>query len=190
VKSAFENEVMGSQAAFRTLLSAMAYPGRVFTLAPEVAAPGPLSSATTATCLCLVDFETPVWLQAASEEARAYLRFHCGARLIQDACSASFAVITDAARLPSLAAFCPGEVEYPDRSATLIVQVPSLENGAPSTWTGPGIQTPQTARIAGLPLDFWGGWAASRELYPLGLDIFFTCGKQVLALPRTIEVRS
>jgi alpha-D-ribose 1-methylphosphonate 5-triphosphate synthase subunit PhnH len=135
---------------------------------------------------------TPLWLDAlaASDEVRSYFRFHCGVRLTEDPRAACFAVIADAARLPGLSVFHPGEVEYPDRSTTLIVQVASLREGPATTWVGPGIQSSSTVRIAGLPDGFWSSWKFNRELYPLGLDVFLTCGKEVMALPRTIEVES
>jgi alpha-D-ribose 1-methylphosphonate 5-triphosphate synthase subunit PhnH len=171
-------------------MSCVAHPGRIFTLDPSVSGPRPLNTATTACCLCLVDVETPLWLdpQAARDEVHAYFQFHCGARITRDPHAAGFAVVADAAKLPSLAVFHSGEVEYPDRSTTLIVQVPSLQSGSATTWVGPGIKTVSTVRIAGLPAGFWPGWKLNRELYPMGLDVFFTCADEVMALPRTIEV--
>jgi alpha-D-ribose 1-methylphosphonate 5-triphosphate synthase subunit PhnH len=190
MKVGFEDAVFGSQAVFRTLLSCMAHPGSSRILDPAVRGPGMLSPATTATCLCLVDFETPLWLDppAACDEVQRYFEFHCGARTVGDPGAAGFAVVAAAAQLPSLAVFCPGDVEYPDRSTTLIVQVPSLAEGPATVWSGPGIEFPRTVRIAGLSVGFWSDWDRNRELYPQGLDILFTCGSQVMALPRSIEV--
>ena len=186
----FRDPVFGSQAVFRALMSCVAYPGRIYTLDEPVCGPGMLDPATTAACLCLVDSDTPLWLDpgAHSDEVRTYLQFHCGAPLTDDPSAACFAVAADAARLSDLSVFHPGDVEYPDRSTTLIVQVSSLTGGAATTWSGPGIEATRVARIEGLPAGFWSGWEFNRALYPLGLDVFFACGKEVVALPRTIEV--
>lgn len=186
----FRDPVFGSQAVFRTLMSCVAYPGRIYTLDESVSGPGTLDPATTAACLCLIDSDTPLWLDAGarSGDVRTYFQFHCGAPLTDEPSVACFAVATEAAQLSDLTVFYPGDVEYPDRSTTLIAQVASLRGGAATTWSGPGIKTKAVTRIAGLPAGFWSSWELNRALYPLGLDVFFTCGREVMALPRSIEV--
>jgi alpha-D-ribose 1-methylphosphonate 5-triphosphate synthase subunit PhnH len=186
----FRDPVFDGQAVFRTLMSCVAYPGRIYGLDASVSGPEMLEPAITAACLCLIDSDTPLWLDPGARlgEVRTYFQFHCGASLTDDPSEACFAVATEPARLPDLAVFHPGDVEYPDSSTTLLVQVASLTAGPAMTWSGPGIKTTQVTRIAGLPAGFWSGWELNRALYPLGLDVFFTCGKEVMALPRTIEV--
>lgn len=190
LSSAFSNPVFDSQAVFRNLMSAVAYPGRVLTLDRAVDVPAPLAAATTALCLTLADFETPLWLDApsATDETIRYLRFHCGASLAGDMASARFAVIADPLAMPRLAEFHQGDVEYPDHSTTLVVQVPSLGSSPRTVWTGPGIKEREMVGVTGLPGWFWADWDLQREIYPLGVDVFFTCGNAVLGLPRTIRV--
>ncbi len=50
---------------------------------------------------------------------------------------------------------------FPDRSATLLTEVASLADGDTLTLRGPGIETTQVLRVAGLPADFRAGWRAN-----------------------------
>jgi hypothetical protein len=72
-----------------------------------------VSPAAAALVLALVDLETPLWLDppAASDEVRAFLRFHCGALLAAELDGARFALVTDPARMPSLGSFDAGQLE-------------------------------------------------------------------------------
>ncbi|MFX9600755.1 phosphonate C-P lyase system protein PhnH, partial [Acinetobacter baumannii] len=56
--------------------------------------------------------------------------------------------------MPPLAAFSLGSDEYPDRSTTLILQVPDLTGGNAWTLGGPGIRDRAALAIAGLPDGF------------------------------------
>lgn len=190
LKPAFADPVFDSQATFRRLMAALAHAGRRETLDRLRDAPAPLFPATAALCLTLTDFETPLWLDAAagSDAVRDYLKFHCGAPLVETAAAARFAVIADPASMPRFSAFDAGSEDYPDRSATLIIQVPSLTEGPERIWTGPGIRGSATSRIAGLPDWFWDDWRLERELYPRGLDVFFVADDTVIGLPRSIKV--
>src|SRR5215470_5239748 len=133
---------LDSQRIFRALLHAMAHPGRLTELVEIPAAPVPLSAAAAALCLALVDFETPLWLDgaAATPDVSEYLRFHCGAPLTPAPRSARFALIADPRAMPALSAFDPGSDEFPDRSATLVIQVASLAPGEGQRLAGPGIE--------------------------------------------------
>ncbi len=102
---------------------------------------------------------------------------------------AVFALITDAAQMPPLTAFAVGEAAYPDRSTTLIMQIPSLMQGPTVTLEGPGIETSISVAPAGLPAWFWPTWAANSARYPLGIDIFMADAQSIMGLPRTTKVR-
>jgi alpha-D-ribose 1-methylphosphonate 5-triphosphate synthase subunit PhnH len=179
-----------SQRFFRAMLEAYAHPGRILPLLEPPQAAGPLSRAATAILLTLVDRDTPLWLapSLATSGACEALRFHTGAPLVADKAKAAFAVVpADGA---SLDGFTVGTDRYPDRSATLIVEVPSLRDGPTTVWRGPGIADRVTVAAVGLPDRFWSEWAANRALLPCGVDIVFTAGGELLALPRSIAVES
>ena len=169
--------------AFRAALEAMARPGTIHTVA-GAQPPAPLSPAAGALILTLCDPETPLWLAPALDvpAVRDWITFHCGAPLVGRA-HAQFAV-GDWAALAPLGDFAIGTPEYPDRSATLIVQMPALApTGA--RLTGPGIRD-----AAHLSLPEIAPFAANRALFPLGLDFFFTAGREIAALPRSTKVET
>ncbi|HSV81006.1 MAG TPA: phosphonate C-P lyase system protein PhnH [Ramlibacter sp.] len=179
--------VHDAQRAFRIALSAMSRPATVHTLGapiPDV----PLGGAMARLLLALTDEDTPVWWQHAQPQLRQWLRFHTGARPVPAAGEASFAVITEAAALPELQSFQNGSLEAPEQSCTLLVEVPTLHGGLAVQTHGPGLRTQASLDIAGLPEGFWAEWQASHALFPQGVDIFFTCGDQVLGLPRTTRI--
>src|SRR5262249_36918093 len=126
-----------SQRVFRAVLDAFAHPGRILKVPAEIEAPRPLSKAATAFLLTLVDRDTPLWLapQIDCDEVRTYLRFHTGAPILADKAAAAFAVL----REPTLEGFAVGNDKYPDRSATLLIEVPALSGGPTVTLRGPGI---------------------------------------------------
>lgn len=192
LQPAFLYPVFDSQAVFRSALSAVAYPGRIVDIDRSVPTVGALHPSTIALCLSLIDFETPAWLdgEAGMSEASTYLRFHCGMRFVDNPALSRFAIIAQPAVMPHLSNFKSGEIEYPDRSTTLIIQVPSLAEGPRTMWTGPGIKDRISPAIAGLPNWFWPDWALNRELYPMGVDVFFTSGGNIIGLPRTVHVEA
>lgn len=183
----FADPVHDAQLAFRTALEAMSRPGTQHSLGEPIAGL-PLGAALAQLLLTLTDEDTPVWWQHGTPALRQWLRFHTGARCVDEPGEASFAVITSAADLPPLERFCPGTLQAPEHSCTLLLEVPSLAAGEPLQARGPGIQDYATLRIAGLAEGFWAEWQASHAAFPQGVDIFFTSGSQVLGLPRTARI--
>jgi alpha-D-ribose 1-methylphosphonate 5-triphosphate synthase subunit PhnH len=190
VRPGLADPVLDSQRIFRGVLDAMSHPGRIVAPAVADAAAGPLHPATEAVCLALVDFETPLWLDAAGRSADviAHLRFHCGCPIVDEPAHARFAVVVDPARMPELERFDPGTDEYPDRSATVIVQVGALSGGAGRRLTGPGIQSEVRLDAPGLPEHFWASLRANHDRFPRGVDVLLTAGGRLAALPRTTRV--
>src|SRR5262245_61648051 len=124
--SSFTDPVRDQQAVFRQVMRALACPGEVREISTAAPPPAPLSAGAAAVALTLADFETPLWLDAdlaASTDVADYLRFHTGAPIVRDPRRATFALVSSGRNLPRFDAFALGTLEYPDRSATLIVQV-------------------------------------------------------------------
>lgn len=178
-----------AQQLFRAILDATAHPGRIVSLPAAPAGPGALSPAAAAYLLTLADRDTPVWLADAYDrsEVRDFLRFHAGAPLVAQRAHASFAVLPAATPAP-FDGFNLGTEAYPDRSATLIVELPGLAGGPLRRWHGPGIDGHANVAVAGLADAFWQDWAANHGLFPCGVDIVFTAGTELCALPRSIAV--
>ncbi len=167
--------------AFRAVMAAMARPGTLQQIA-GARPPAPLSPAAGAVILTLCDADTPVHLAGAADcpALRDWIAFHTGAPITGPA-DCAFAVGAWDALLP-LNAYPIGTAEYPDRSATLIVEMPKL------TATGTALRGPGIKDRAALSLPDPESCAANAALYPLGLDFVFTCGDTVAALPRSTEV--
>ncbi len=179
--------VHDAQEGFRVALEALSRPGRVQRVGEPIDCL-PLRPAMARLLLTLTDEETPVWWQDASPRLQQWLRFHTGAHSVSSPERAGFAVITRPAEMPELQRFRQGTLAAPEQSCTLLIEVPSLDAGVPLRAHGPGIQDSIALAVAGLPEGFWAEWQASHAAFPQGVDIFFTCGDQVLGLPRTSRI--
>ncbi|MCX7231571.1 MAG: phosphonate C-P lyase system protein PhnH [Burkholderiales bacterium] len=179
-----------AQAVFRALLTALSRPAAAVpcpAVAPDV--PG-LAPAAAALLLALTDPETPVWWEGA--DASAWLRFHSGAPVAQRRDAAVFALVVEPAALGRaggrLADFALGTDVSPERSTTLIVQLPALDGGPPMRASGPGLAAPVTLAPAGLPDGFWAQWADNHARFPSGVDLVLVAGDAIVGLPRTTRV--
>lgn len=179
--------VHDAQAAFRAALDALARPGSTQTVGTPIAGLA-LGPAMAHLLLALTDESTPVWWQQGGATLDPWLCFHTGARAAARPEQAAFAVITDAATVPDLASFALGCAASPEFSTTLLVEVPSLDQGGALHWHGPGIAGSRLARLAGLPPAFWSQWQANHALFPQGVDVLFTFGVHVVGLPRTTRI--
>ena len=187
----FAAPVRDSQAVFREVMECVARPGRTarFDFAPK--APEGLATAAGALALTLFDFETPVWLDPTlrGSEAESWLRFHCGCPLTAESGGADFALVTDMAAAPELAAFNQGDAKYPDRSTTVVLQVAALEGGPTVTLSGPGIRTTTDIAPQGLPQGFWDQFETNQAQFQFGVDVILVADDRLMALPRTARAQ-
>lgn len=170
-----------SALAFRVALDVLARPGTILPLT-GANPPAPLSVAAGTLALVLLDGATPVHLAGALDCAavRDWLTFHTGAPLV-GASDATFAFGPWDALRP-VERFAIGTPEYPDRAATLVVEMEALTaHGA--RLTGPGIRD-----AAHLSLPEIAVFRANHALFPLGFDTFLTCGDRIAGLPRSTRV--
>lgn len=187
VAAGLADPVHDSQTVFRSVLNAMARPGVMETISVAGHPPEPLDPATYLIALSMIDGDTAVWLGAEVTRRPVVdsLRFHCGCRLVVDPKDCAFAVVADATAIPPLTSFALGSDLAPEESTTLLVQVPSLNDGPAIRLTGPGIQTSVEIRPGGLRAGFWSERKALQSLYPQGLDMIFIAGRLMMALPRS-----
>ncbi|NJR13818.1 MAG: phosphonate C-P lyase system protein PhnH [Phyllobacteriaceae bacterium] len=190
-QAGFANPVIDSQRSFRAIMDAMARPGTIQQIGLDLAPPAPVSVAAAATVLALCDYETTLWIAPSLAEGGAlgaYFTFHTGTSLTPSAGEAQFALIDLSFDGLDLLAFAQGTPEYPDRSTTIIAQVPSLFGGEALQASGPGIETTASFAPAGLPADFLRQWADNRDRFPLGIDMIFCDGAALLGLPRSTRL--
>lgn len=181
LEGGFANPALDAARAFRAVMEAVARPGTIH-LVSGATPPAPLSAAAGAVILTLCDTETPLYLAGDVDCAnvRDWIAFHTGAPFTGRAhCMFAVGAWTD---LVPLASYPVGNAEYPDRSATLIAELPALsQTGA--TLQGPGIKS-----TSQLLLPDKGLLQDNHKLFPLGLDFIFTCGTSLAAMPRSTEV--
>ena len=183
LRGGFADPARQSARAFRAALDALSRPGHI-TRIEGAAPPAPLSAAAGGLLLVLADATTPIWLAPSHDvpAVRDWITFHTGAPFAT-AGGAQFAVGTWAALLP-VDRFAVGLPDYPDRSATLIVEMTALHpEGA--RLTGPGI-----LGTAHLDLPEIAAFRANHALFPLGFDTFLTTGSEIAGLPRSTRIEA
>ena len=187
----FAEKVLSAQCTFRSVMDAMARPGSVARIVAEVGTPAAMMRGTAAIALTLFDHDTPIWLDPAmseTTEVTKWLKFHTGAPVVADSSICHFAVVGDAAALPTLDRFAFGSNEYPDRSTTLILQVESLTQGQDFELRGPGIDGAAVLRAAVQPADLFERLDINAALFPRGIDVVLVAGDAIVAIPRTTRL--
>jgi alpha-D-ribose 1-methylphosphonate 5-triphosphate synthase subunit PhnH len=139
----------------------------------------------------LLDSDTRLWLSpgVAVGEAAMSLKFHTGCSMAALPREADFALVACAEELPAFDAIGAYSRTYPERSATVVLQVPVLlESG----WrlTGPGIRDEARLSVPALGRGFPSQWERNRERFPCGIDLYLVCGERMCALPRTTRIES
>lgn len=192
IDGGFENPVFNAQTVFRAVMDAMARPGVVRPLPGFARPPAPLSQAAAAVALTLCDHDTPVWVDAplqASASVKAWLGFHSGAPLADRPAEAHFAIVANPAELIALENFAQGTQEYPDRSATLILQVSGLSSRPGLLLAGPGIEKTATISPSPLPRHFVEQWKQNNQRFPRGIDVILAAPEGIACLPRTTRIK-
>ncbi|MEP3439955.1 MAG: phosphonate C-P lyase system protein PhnH [Sulfitobacter sp.] len=180
LEGGFDDPAVDASHAFRAVMTAMARPGDILSVG-GAQPPAPLGVAAGVVLLTLCDAETPIFLGGGYDTGplRDWITFHIGAPFVR-AQDAMFAIGTW--RDLPLGDFSCGTPEYPDRSATLIVEQADL-TATGMMLTGPGIET-----HAQLSLPETQAFQQNARRFPLGLDFIFTSADRLAALPRTTKV--
>ena len=188
-----KDPVFDSQRIFRRLVRAMSLPGTVVTIAGiELPAFEGVMPASAAILMALADRETAVWIDdgLCPSGISDYLRFHTAAAAAKQREDAVFALIDGRSGGSAFDGFNPGTDEYPDRPATVIVQVEAFGTGEAKIIDGPGIKERREISVQGLAAGFWPQWTANQGKYPRGVDLFLVSGLDVLGLPRSVREAS
>lgn len=136
----FEDPVQDAQRCFRTILSALSQPGTVGCL-DNIALhqpPDRWSKSAWAVAMTLLDSDTRVWLSPslATTVAHASLQFHTSCNMTKNPAEADFAFVGHPGEQPDWSSLRQGEPEFPDLSATIILQVPGVTVVEPSELSG------------------------------------------------------
>jgi len=186
----FADPVRDAQGVFRAVLDALSHPGTAQKLAGSSEGSGAFGRDLVSTLLTLSDHDTTIWLSPALDvdAVKGFVGFHTGASVVDDPAKANFAFVALGDAMPELARCNLGTQEYPDRSTTIIAEVPALSGGAKLVLRGPGIRDTQEFGPVGLPEDFVSQWGENREIFPRGVDLLLVADGQVIGLPRTTRI--
>lgn len=165
--------------AFRNLLQAFAYPGKMMTLRAG-------HSAHSVILRTLADDTTPVWIDEGFAEIKANSTKAQWPMVDRENCV--FALCRGE-RFNGFGRFPVGTHVDPHMSTTMLIEVDSLTGGEPWRIAGPGVG-PNGAILApiGLPEIFPSAWARNNSLYPLGIDVILTAGELCACLPRSVKL--
>jgi len=199
IRRGFSNPTLCSQAVFRQSLVALSLPGQPQTLDlnlsnPAMQVPENAHAAAAALLLALLDQDCKVWLSDgfASSHAAAWLRFHTGCTLVTNSIEADFVWIAHANELPAFENLAQGNAQYPELSATCVVQLQDFDT-APTAdaWTlsGPGVKETGYLKLVGLTDNFVSARRNSQVHAPCGIDFFFTHNDSLIGLPRSTQVK-
>lgn len=199
VGPAFRDPAIGSQTVFRSALQALSYPGRLQTVADVGDWPKSAQRLSSLLMLALVDSDCAVWISPSLQvsDAAHWLRFHTGCQWVDDLADARFIWVAqqDLANgaMPALDDLSRGTDEYPDESATCVIEVAGLHSlpaAAGNGWqlTGPGISGAVQLHVEGAPDDFADQWGRNHAVFPRGVDAFLTARDAFIGLPRTTRI--
>ena len=188
VAPGFVDPVHGAQLGFRVALDALANPGIVHLVDVELPDLG-IPVGALAVLLSLVDSDTPLWASASvTESARAYLRFHAGARFASSHSSCAFAYVATLGELPHISSFSAGSTMSPEESTTIILAVEDFVGGAPASLDGPGCREPRKIAPRGFTTSLWEQLAKNHDRFPAGVDLLLVSGHRIVGLPRSTRV--
>jgi len=144
--------------------------------------------------MSLVDQETSVVLAAAGNwvaehhPAAAWVHVRTNARR-SAASDSAFACLWDVASLALLPSLSQGSLTFPERSATAFCAVDTLSEHGTWELSGPGIQTTTALGISNVTSEQMGYIQASRQSYPLGVDVFLVDATgRCVGLPRSTRI--
>ncbi len=115
----YEYEYPGrpSQRTFRAIFAAMEHPGQIVTINEYPDAPDVFNSASAATCLTLIDFEGPAWIDVDwRNPAIDWLQFDCESNVVTEPCMASFAIVNQPISCCGEPDHLSGSWEFSDQS--------------------------------------------------------------------------
>lgn len=183
------------QGAFRRLLEAMARPGTVAEVAPH--ADGGRFAAPLALLEALLDHEVSFAVVPDADDARQPLLRYTGSRAFPPE-RADFLLCHSEGISEGLRSARDGELEYPDRSATVVALVDAVDAGGNRgerlTLAGPGVNGTIDVWIAGFGGAEQALFAQRNAGLPQGVDLVlvapdgrFTCLPRYTRIP-SVEV--
>jgi len=194
----FADSTAQSQVVFRCALDALARPGTSVGIpaASLVSPSSGICAASASVLLALLDQDCALWLSPtlANGPAAAWLRFHTGCQIEQECSKADFVWAASIAELPPLHQLKQGSAEYPDQSATCVVDVTAwrvavVSDAAAVSLRGPGVRGVITVAVDGMDASFLQQHHAMQAHAPCGVDMFCCADDVLLGFPRSVRLQ-
>ncbi|MGH8019553.1 MAG: phosphonate C-P lyase system protein PhnH [Opitutaceae bacterium] len=188
------DDVFDAQRHFRTVLDAMARPGKINRLACVSLTPPPsLGRGAACVAFALLNADVAYHLAGFGGEEVEYLRVNTSSR-VASADAADFLFLFGTGEDAPIRAAKVGAPAYPETSATAIIQVgqigkSSATRGLQLTLQGPGVETHEIVFVTGLDASHLEALREKNAEFPLGVDaILVSADDCILCLPRTTKV--
>ncbi|KGR79330.1 phosphonate C-P lyase system protein PhnH [Ureibacillus manganicus] len=180
-----------TQLAFREVLEALSFPGKINLVDECPYDMSPLISQTGLVCMTLLDSEVTFHVSDDNNEITKTLHAYTGSHTIE-ASKADFIILPLSSSmgviLNKLEQANIGDLVRPHKSATIIFEVESLQSGFKYDLKGPGIKGTNFLKCTVQPEILKKRNEINKE-YPLGIDmIFIDLQGNVVGLPRTTQL--
>ena len=156
------------QATFRALLNAMSRPGTTGNLTPLDQ--GGRFAAALSVLEALVDHEVSFAVVPERPEIAEIVLRQTGSHLAAPAV-ADYVLCDADSLVQSIDAAKTGDLEYPDRGATIVCLGESVTEGASLRLSGPGIRDTSTVSVAGFTPEAVAAFRRVNAGVPLGIDL-------------------
>ncbi len=198
VREANYKEVFDAQMHFRSLLDAMARPGKIVTLqAIDIAVPTGMNRATAYACLALLNGDTSYFLTKGSNRIEEYLSVNTGC-LPSELGEADF-VLAQGSDDPDFVRFVKeGILTYPETGSSIIVEVELVDDSLADDalqirLTGPGVRNERMIWVKGLEASWIDALMEKNSEFPLGVDTYLSFSDEtdepcICCLPRSTKI--
>ncbi|MEA1869422.1 MAG: phosphonate C-P lyase system protein PhnH [Euryarchaeota archaeon] len=184
--------IFDSQRIFRSLLDAMANPGRIITL-PDIRIETPATNRHPLLLLMtLLDHEVNFYVMGGAQtQVTEYLKTNTGSKESRLE-NSDFILVYDGSSHGLIQSARVGTLEYPDESATVIYDIDSIGYGGEDILlelSGPGIADKRRIGVSGIEQTEIGDVLAMQD-YPLGLDLIFSDNAgRIACIPRSTTMK-
>lgn len=184
------DEVFDAQEHFRVIMESMAGPGSIYKLEAEIDTAKGFSKASALIGFALLDSNTSFYQNYAGELDQ-YFILNTAAKPTQPD-EADFLFLKESETNAELIESAKeGELEYPERSAFLIIEVKeisneSIANGLELCLKGPGVKNEKSIYVSGLKKGILKAIQEKNMEYPLGVDTILTdTSGNIVCIPRS-----
>ena len=196
IPAGFADYAQTSQKVYRAALQALSYPGRLIDLDHDASTPKDTNRVVAGLLSALLDSETSLWCSSKDQliQACEWLQFHTDCAVLESSEQADFLWIKNIEEFPEIERIKTGTDQYPDRSATCIIEVPSLSQKSIDFFTlkGPGIQFTSELHVKGWSKEIYKKllsiWTQNHQLFPCGIDLYLSDGQHLIGLPRSTQL--